>query len=145
VVGPLAHFLQTAAPALSDAANAFLLGIGHYFAPVERSQYYTRSLRCHAGAHFGGGSAEVRQLLTKRLPKIKLRDALLSELLPKRRQQWAELLAWSAFAKKHQPDCAAWEEMVVVARELLGDRPLGDIPLITIADRTLAVHRQRNA
>jgi hypothetical protein len=90
--------------------------------------------------------AEVRQLLAKRLPKKKLSNALLSELLPKRRQQWAELLAWSAFAKKHQPDGTAWEEMVVVARELLGDRPLGDIPLMhTIADRTLAVHSQRNA
>ena len=91
-------------------------------------------------------TAEVRQLLAKRLPKTKLRNALLSELLPDRRQEWAELLAWSAFAKKHQPDCATWEDMVVVARELLGDRPLGDIPLMyTIADRTLAVHRQRNA
>jgi hypothetical protein len=91
-------------------------------------------------------TAEVRQLLAKRLPKTKLRNALLSELLPDRRQEWAELLAWSAFAKKHQPDCATWEDMVVVARELLGGRPLGNIPLIhTIADRTLAVHRQRNA
>ncbi len=91
-------------------------------------------------------TAEVRQLLAKPLLKTKLRNALLSELLPKRRQQWAELLAWSAFAKKHQPDSTAWAEMVVVARELLGDRPLGDLPLMhTIADRTLAVHRQRNA
>ena len=91
-------------------------------------------------------NAKVRQLLAKRLPKTKLRKALLSELLPERRQQWAELLAWSAFAKKHQHDSAAWQEMVVVTRELLGNRPLADIPLMhTIADRTLAVHRQRNA
>ena len=91
-------------------------------------------------------TAEVRQVLAKRLPKTMLRNALLSELLPDRRQEWAELLAWSAFAKKHQPDCATWEDMVVVARELLGDRPLGDFPIMrTIADRTLAVHRQRNA
>ena len=90
-------------------------------------------------------TAEVRQLLAKRLPKTKLRKSFLSELLPERRQHWAELLAWSAFAEKHQPDGAAWEEMVVVAREVLGDRPLGDIPLMrTIADRTLAVHRQRS-
>jgi hypothetical protein len=91
-------------------------------------------------------TSEVRQLLAKRLPKTKLRKVLLSELLQERRQQWAELLAWSAFAKKHQPDGATWEEMVVVAREVLGDRPLGEIPLMhIIADRTLAVHRQRNA
>ena len=91
-------------------------------------------------------TAEVRQLLAKRLPKTKLRNALLSELLPKRRQHWAESLAWAAFAKKHQPGDATWQEMVVVARELVGDRPLGDIPLMhTIADRTFAVHRQRNA
>ena len=53
---PLADFLQTVAPALGDAANALLLGIGHDSAPVQQRQtLHEISLRRHAGADFWGG------------------------------------------------------------------------------------------
>ena len=86
-------------------------------------------------------NAHVRQLLTKRNSKTKQRTALLTGPLQEHRHKWAELLAWTAFAMKHQPDGADWSDFAVIARELLADRPLSEIPLMcVIAESTLTVN-----
>ena len=91
-------------------------------------------------------NALVRQLLAKRQPRTKQRTALLTGPLQEHRQKWAELLAWTAFAMKHQRDETDWRDFAVVARELHGDRPLSEIPLMPlIAEATLAVNRATRA
>ena len=62
----------------------------------------------------------------------KQRTALLTGPLQEQRQKWAELLAWTAFAMKHQRDGTDWRDFAVVARELHGDRPLSEIPLMPL-------------
>ena len=87
-------------------------------------------------------NAEVRALLAKRKPKADPKDLLLNGPLQEHRRRWAELLAWTALGVKSRSDGAAWQDLAVVAREILGDRPLGEIPLMqSIAATTVAVHR----
>ena len=87
-------------------------------------------------------NAQVRTLLAKRKAKTDPRDMLLKGPLQEHRRRWAELLAWTALGVKSRADGAAWQDLAVVAREILGDRPLGEIPLMqSIAATTVAVHR----
>ena len=87
-------------------------------------------------------NAEVRALLAKRKPKTDPRVMLLNGPLQAHRRRWAELLAWTALGLKSRPEGAAWQDLAVVAREILSDRPLGEIPLMqSIAATTVAVHR----
>lgn len=77
---------------------------------------------------------------TKRAPRAKQIAVLLAGPLQARRRRWAELAAWTALAMKHQRNQGNWKGFAVVARELLGTRPLDEIGLMrTIADTTLAV------
>ena len=87
-------------------------------------------------------NAQVRTLLAKRKPKADPKDLLLVGPLQEHRRRWAELLAWTALGIKSRSDGAAWQDLAVVAREILGGRPLGEIPLMrSIATTTVAVHR----
>ncbi|MCJ2121910.1 hypothetical protein [Methylobacterium sp. J-077] len=58
--------------------------------------------------------------------------------------RWAELLAWTAKAAEDEvkgEECIAF---ALVARELLGDRPLTEIPLaVWIAKNTVAATANR--
>jgi hypothetical protein len=61
-----------------------------------------------------------------------------------RRERWAELLAWTALAARDEADSDDWIEFTLVARELLGDRPVEDIPLAKcIAQNTAEALRHR--
>ena len=73
------------------------------------------------------------------LPKAKRKAALLAMPLQKRRRWWAELIAWTGFMSKHREGASGWEDYSLVARELLGDRPLDEIGIMNkIAEASIA-------
>jgi hypothetical protein len=87
-------------------------------------------------------SEEVRTLLAKRGNKQKHRSALLAGPLQERRDYWAQLVAWTAFAMKQEPRATDWPDFAIVARELAAGRPLVEVPLMhVIADATIEIHR----
>lgn len=54
------------------------------------------------------------------------------------RQRWTELLAWTALAARDDPHSDEWIGFTLVARELLGERAIAEIPLAThIAQNTV--------
>jgi hypothetical protein len=59
-------------------------------------------------------------------------DVILREYLPERRRYWAEVFAWSALVLRQSGAGTGWEEFAIAARELLGDRDLATIPIMTI-------------
>lgn len=66
-------------------------------------------------------------------------EAVLRAVLPMRRARWAELLAWTAKATEDEVEGEECIDFALVARELLGDRPLAEIPLAAwIAKHTAA-------
>jgi hypothetical protein len=87
-------------------------------------------------------SDEVDAILAQRgLAKAKRKAALLAMPLQKRRLWWAELIGWMGHTVKQTPDASGWEEYILVARELLGDRPLDEFGIMNrIAEETIA-HR----
>jgi hypothetical protein len=64
---------------------------------------------------------------------------ILEQYLPTRRARWAEILGWAALIMKHDRTSAElWVDFALVARELLSERPLSEIPLmVTIAAITV--------
>lgn len=77
---------------------------------------------------------------SKRAPRAKQVAALLAGPLQANRRRWAELAAWTALSLKHRREPGDWQSFAILARELLGTRPLEDIGLmVSIADTTLAV------
>ncbi len=59
--------------------------------------------------------------------------------MQKRRRWWAALIAWAGFTMKHVQGGSGWEDYVLVARELLGDRPLDEFGIMNeIAEATIA-------
>jgi hypothetical protein len=73
------------------------------------------------------------------LSKAKRKAALLAMPLQKRRRWWATLFAWTAYTMKHVQGASGWEDYVLVARELLGERPLDEFGIMNkIADATVA-------
>ena len=65
--------------------------------------------------------------------------AIVREVMEPRRAFWAEVIAWSAFARRGDGDGTSWVDMALVARAFAGDRPLADVPLATfIAAQTEA-------
>jgi len=67
-----------------------------------------------------------------RLPSGKRRiDAVMTQLLPARRIFWAERCAWMAATLNEAASEAetAWIEFALVARDLIGGKPLDAIPL----------------
>jgi hypothetical protein len=73
---------------------------------------------------------------TKRAPRAKQMAALLADPLQARRRRWAELAAWTALSLKHQGGDTGWQGFAVLARELLGKRPLDEIGLMTVITST---------
>lgn len=66
-------------------------------------------------------------------------EAVLRDIVSPRRARWAELLAWTAKAAEDEVEGEECIDFALVARELLGDRPLTEIPLaIWIAKHTVA-------
>jgi hypothetical protein len=90
--------------------------------------------------------ATVDALLTgKRQPQKQEAALILAEYLPARRRAWAELVAWTALTLR-QDEAAAdnWLAFALVARELLGDRALTEIPMMaSVARKTVAARRAR--
>ncbi|MBS1167608.1 MAG: hypothetical protein H6R00_3633 [Proteobacteria bacterium] len=70
---------------------------------------------------------------------------LLNEYLPKRREHWARLLAWTASALRASESTGDdWINFALVAREILGGRDLAEIPLMAqIAEKTMASWQSR--
>jgi hypothetical protein len=90
---------------------------------------------------FEDGDEIVDLLNKKKLSQVKRRALLLGGPIEKRRKHWAELVALTALTMKHEPHNDAWEEMVVVAREMLGHRPLADFGIMNeVANTTIAAH-----
>jgi hypothetical protein len=85
-------------------------------------------------------------LLDQKRLSFKQRVALiLEDYLPTRRRHWAETFAWNAFAaQRGELHAGIWEEVALVARELLSDRPLSEIPVMSaIASRTVEAWEYR--
>ena len=91
--------------------------------------------------------AESRAIVTRtsRRDRKSPADRLLTEILPKRRVEWAErclLMALRARAAKDASDKALTNDFVILTHALAGDRPLRDIPLmVAIAETTVTVAR----
>lgn len=86
-------------------------------------------------------SEAVRRLLAKRGTKTKHQAALLAGPTLERRSAWADMLAWTALAAKHAASGTDWQDFAIVARELLGQRPLTEIPFaLAIAGATVEIH-----
>jgi hypothetical protein len=81
----------------------------------------------------------------KRLSAKRRAALVLDEYLPTRRLRWAEILAWTALTLRHDEAMEdTWIDLVLVARELLSDRPLVDIPLMTfVAAMTVEAWKSR--
>ncbi|CAA2105862.1 hypothetical protein MBUL_03401 [Methylobacterium bullatum] len=66
-------------------------------------------------------------------------ETALRTLISPQRGRWADLLAWTAKAAADEVEGEEHIDFALVARELLGDRPLADIPLaVWIAKNTVA-------
>ena len=73
-----------------------------------------------------------------KLSEAKRKAALLAMPMHKRRRWWAELIGWTAYTMRHATDGSGWEEYALVARELLGKRPLDEIGIMNeVAEATL--------
>lgn len=70
---------------------------------------------------------------------------VLAKILEPRRRKWAEKLLWSAlWAKLGTGQTLPWEPFFILGRDLLGERPLQDIPLmVAIAERTIEAAARR--
>ncbi len=73
---------------------------------------------------------------TKRSSAKKRIAVLLAGPLGSRRQKWAEHCAWYALALKASRQSEGWEGFAIVAKELLGSRPLEDIGLMRVIATT---------
>ncbi len=87
----------------------------------------------------------VSALLDRKRLSAKQRAALLlAEYLPGRRRYWGEALAWTASAAQGRANTALWHDFALIARELLGDRRLSEIPVMSIiARRTVEAWQNR--
>jgi hypothetical protein len=94
---------------------------------------------------FDEGDDIAALLAGKRQSKAKKLAAILAGPLDERRRRWTELLAWTAFsAKASTAGGALWQELSIVARELLSGRPLAEIGLMQrIAERTVEANDGR--
>jgi hypothetical protein len=71
-------------------------------------------------------------------------ENILRNVVASRRERWAELLAWTALAARDETDTDDWIDFTLVARELLGDRPIDEIPVARcIAQNTAEAFRDR--
>ena len=81
----------------------------------------------------------------KRQSRSKKTAAILAGPIDRRRRRWAELLAWTAFSAKASTAASLpWQELSIVVRELLSDRPLTEIGLMRrVAERTVEANDDR--
>ena len=81
----------------------------------------------------------------KRLSMRRRAALVLDGYLPARRARWAELVAWTAMTLRHDEETGDdWMDFALVAAELLGDRPLADIPvMVAVAGKTAGVREAR--
>lgn len=88
---------------------------------------------------FEGGDDATKLLAGKRQSKARKVAAILAGPVSEHRRQWAEKLAWMALFTKAITDAdTPWREFAIVARELLTDKPIGEIGLMRrIAEQTL--------
>ena len=73
-------------------------------------------------------------------------EAVSAQLLPARRSFWGERCVWMAATLKESAEDgdSTWSDFALVARDLLGERPLDAIPLATrIASATVEAFEQR--
>jgi hypothetical protein len=73
-------------------------------------------------------------------------EAVSAQLLPTRRSFWGERCAWMAATLKESAEDgdSTWSDFALVARDLLGQRPIDAIPLATrIASATVEAFEQR--
>jgi hypothetical protein len=84
-------------------------------------------------------------LAGKRLSRKQGTALVLQEHLPSRRRAWAELMAWTALAlRQDQTTQDDWLALALVARELLGDRRLTEIPvMVSVARNTAEALQER--
>ena len=82
-------------------------------------------------------------LRAKRLSAKRQTALVLEQYLPARRRWWAELVAWTSFTLAQDKATGdAWMALALVAQALLDERPLGEIPLMSIiAGQTVAAWR----
>ncbi len=97
-----------------------------------------------AGSWFEESDEADAILAQGKLSKAKRKAALLAGPMQKRRRWWAALIAWTGFTMKHVQEASGWEDYVLVARELLGERPLDEFGIMNgIAGVTIANHSGR--
>lgn len=83
-------------------------------------------------------------LAGRRLARKRRAALVVGELLPQRRHKWAELIGWTAVMLKAGKTSRGWETFAAVAREMLTDRPLTEIPVMrAIAERTVEAQAER--
>jgi hypothetical protein len=94
---------------------------------------------------FEAGEAVQKLLQPLRTRKRRI-EAVLAQLLPARRKFWAERCAWMAATLKEgaAEGDDTWCDFALVARDLIGQRPLAEIPLAAcIAAATVEAFEQR--
>jgi hypothetical protein len=62
--------------------------------------------------------------------------ALLAGRLQSRRRYWAEIAAWTALGLQHRSGGGDWEGFAILARELMGQRPLDEIGIMHLVAAT---------
>jgi hypothetical protein len=84
------------------------------------------------------------------LPPLRTRkrriEAVYTQLLPTRRTFWSERCAWMAATLKEgaAEGDDSWRDLALVARDLAGQRPLNEIPIIAqIAAATVEAFEER--
>ena len=97
-----------------------------------------------AGSWFEESDEADAILAQGKLSKAKRKAALLAKPIQKRRRWWAALIAWTGFTMKTTQAASGWEDCVLVARELLGERPLDEFGIMNgIAEATIANYSGR--
>ena len=94
---------------------------------------------------FEAGEAVQKLLQPLRTRKRRI-EAVSAQLLPQRRKFWAERCAWMAATLKEgaAEGDDTWCDFALVARDLVGQRPLAEIPLAArIAAATVEAFEQR--
>jgi hypothetical protein len=83
----------------------------------------------------------------KRLSAKRQAALVLEQYLPTRRAHWAEILGWMALVLKHDEEAGdLWQDFALVARELLSERRLSEIPLMVwVAELTAEAWKARSA
>lgn len=91
------------------------------------------------------GGEEVEALLRPLTVRTRRVEAVLSHLLPGRRAVWAGRCAWAAAALKAAED-PLWVEFALVARDLMGDGAVGEMPVMRmVAEATVSALSARRA